>query len=611
MNSLTRGKTEREKRINIRDRPSLQYSPKPSFVQSSVYPLRSRSGSSNPSFSPPRDPDATIAANHSQTLDFQVTSGHPTKIDVSPDVSEVTPNPLLSKPINLSEQTNNPTSQQPKSSNTNRSGSSPARKLHEVFQREGQNQASEDRISSLVQSIEDEMLKSGVNVSLSQLKSHILQVREEYSKPDAATSSVEVNLEGAFVEVEDKPPHQELHAKPTAVNNPSKTQNWASLFKAQAPSKTMKLEHFPNMQQGKDAVVELDDSDVDSNSWDHCLIGYFLDGKMPYNLLCATARSVWKDNAPRSVKQIGACFFFEFRDEASKMQVLEGGPYFFSRRYLVLTDWKRMLVPTTKHPSSIPAWVKLHKLPLECWTASGFSRIASSIGRPIHVDEATAGKKRLDFARVCVEISANDDLPDEIVVRANGEAVTIRVEYQWLPPKCSECKVFGHKCLPKPAPTPTNPVESWQAVGNKIHISNKDPIIQHQVQMAMDLGGSTALDAVTRGVESSSLPPNPTVSSSSSDLLKADKGINQLDPSNIDEDGDSSEDYEDIMADALPSTKATEVQTHTPTFKQALLPQNATSSPTPSCPQSAGSNTKKNKNKKKGRFGRSGPPKGQ
>lgn len=61
----------------------------------------------------------------------------------------------------------------------------------------------------------------------------------------------------------------------------------------------------------------------DVTSWNHCLIGHFADGKMPYALLCATARSAWKENAPLSIKQIGACFFFEFKDDATKLQVLD------------------------------------------------------------------------------------------------------------------------------------------------------------------------------------------------------------------------------------------------------------------------------------------------
>lgn len=353
------------------------------------------------------------------------------------------------------------------------------------------------------------MHKSGVNVNLSQLKSHILQVREVHSNPEISSSGVKPNLEGVFVDVGCNSPLHEHPVEPK-ITAQTKPHNWASLFKAQAPSKSMRLQHFPELQKGKAAVIDLEDSDVDTNSWDNCLLGYFLDGKMPYNLLCATARSVWKENAPMSIKQIGTCYFFEFRDEACKLQVLEGGPYFFSRRYLVLTDWRRMLVPTTEHPPTIPAWVKLHKLPLECWTESSFSRIASSIGKPIHVDEATAGRKRLDFARVCVEISAKDELPEEIVVRANGETAAIRVEYQWLPPKCPECKVFGHKCRPKEVPVQRR--EEWQVIGRAA---------------ALNKGGISALEAVTKFV--------PITNDTSLGVIKSDAPLSDNDSEDLDE----------------------------------------------------------------------------
>lgn len=65
---------------------------------------------------------------------------------------------------------------------------------------------------------------------------------------------------------------------------------------------------------------------------------------MAFPLLAATACAVWKDCGKFTVKQLG-CYLFEFEDEASKLGVLEGGPYFFSRRYLALKEWKRMLVP--------------------------------------------------------------------------------------------------------------------------------------------------------------------------------------------------------------------------------------------------------------------------
>lgn len=229
---------------------------------------------------------------------------------------------------------------------------------------------------------------------------------------------------------------------------------------------------------------------------------------MPYALLRATAHIAWKDCAPVSIKQIGSCFFFEFKDEATKLKVLGGGPYFFSRRYLVLKEWRRMLIPSTVHPSSIPAWIKIHKLPLECWTEAGLSRIASTIGKPIHVDNATAKRQRLDFARVCVEIEAGDELPTEVQIKVNGDSVVVLIEYQWLPSSCTKCKIFGHltdscgskltsvpstsgtfgKVIVQEHTSPENanpPKEEWQVIGKAA---------------AMETGGRTALEAITKFV---------------------------------------------------------------------------------------------------------------
>jgi hypothetical protein len=97
-----------------------------------------------------------------------------------------------------------------------------------------------------------------------------------------------------------------------------------------------------------------------------------------------------------------------------------------------------------EHPSKIPVWVRFHNLPLECWTADSFSRIASAIGRPIHVDKATEKRHRISSARICIEIDAQCDLPDSVEIQVDSESVTVHVEYQFIPPKCSKCLVFGH-----------------------------------------------------------------------------------------------------------------------------------------------------------------------
>nr|GEX89695.1 hypothetical protein [Tanacetum cinerariifolium] len=56
---------------------------------------------------------------------------------------------------------------------------------------------------------------------------------------------------------------------------------------------------------------------------------------------------------------------------------------------------------------------------------------------------------RSSYARVMVELKANVELKDNIVVampkitRDNHYTCIVRVEYEWKPPRCSSCKVFG------------------------------------------------------------------------------------------------------------------------------------------------------------------------
>ena len=53
------------------------------------------------------------------------------------------------------------------------------------------------------------------------------------------------------------------------------------------------------------------------------------------------------------------------------------------------------------------------------------------------------------FAQICVEVDASVPLVDDFeveVLQVDGSSslVTIDVSYQWRPPVCEVCKVFGH-----------------------------------------------------------------------------------------------------------------------------------------------------------------------
>lgn len=62
--------------------------------------------------------------------------------------------------------------------------------------------------------------------------------------------------------------------------------------------------------------------------------------------------------------------------------------------------------------SSFLIWLKIWNIPLDFFSTDGISYIASGIGIPTCLDKATEERRRIDFARVCVEICHSDVLPD-------------------------------------------------------------------------------------------------------------------------------------------------------------------------------------------------------
>ncbi|GKF61705.1 high affinity nitrate transporter 2.6-like protein, partial [Tanacetum coccineum] len=85
----------------------------------------------------------------------------------------------------------------------------------------------------------------------------------------------------------------------------------------------------------------------------------------------------------------------------------------------------------------------------------GLSAIATKLGTPLMLDFYTSDMciqswGRSSYAIALIEIRADVELKDTIIVampKLVGEGFytcTIHVEYEWKPPRCACCKVFGH-----------------------------------------------------------------------------------------------------------------------------------------------------------------------
>ncbi|GJW39768.1 hypothetical protein Tco_0065613 [Tanacetum coccineum] len=124
---------------------------------------------------------------------------------------------------------------------------------------------------------------------------------------------------------------------------------------------------------------------------------------------------------------------------------------------LMLTKWSPNMVLSKDKVTRVPVWVKLHKVPVVAYSEDGLSLIATQIGNPIMLDAYTSSMcadewGRMGYARALVEVCAEKELKKEVVMaipniedeKQTHTLKTIQVDYEWKPPQCLECQVFGH-----------------------------------------------------------------------------------------------------------------------------------------------------------------------
>ncbi|GKA49953.1 RNA-directed DNA polymerase, eukaryota, reverse transcriptase zinc-binding domain protein [Tanacetum coccineum] len=110
------------------------------------------------------------------------------------------------------------------------------------------------------------------------------------------------------------------------------------------------------------------------------------------------------------------------------------------------------------NPLFIPIWVCVYNIPMELCNGSRIGKIMSGVGKPLLMDNMTKDRclkksSKLDFARVLVEVSANDDLPSSLEIaypplgNRPAKVGVLDVKYQWKPPLCTHCKTFGHSTV--------------------------------------------------------------------------------------------------------------------------------------------------------------------
>lgn len=160
---------------------------------------------------------------------------------------------------------------------------------------------------------------------------------------------------------------------------------------------------------------------------------------------------------------------------------------------LLLKRWEPGITFASLEPRKLPVWIKLRNVPSDMFHANGLSFIASRFGKPLFTDSMTATWKHLAFARVCVELEALKSLERSLtIILPYGKEIVIDAEYEFYPPRCFSCLVFGHsdaKCLQNRADNTSAPFNAGLKKQSKRDNGKKKVEAVHS-GVSQDLPGS-------------------------------------------------------------------------------------------------------------------------
>nr|GEX87745.1 hypothetical protein [Tanacetum cinerariifolium] len=111
-------------------------------------------------------------------------------------------------------------------------------------------------------------------------------------------------------------------------------------------------------------------------------------------------------------------FSFQFSSIDGLDAMLENGPWFIQNNLLILKKWHPDENLLKEDVSIVPVWVKLHGVHVTAFSEDGLSAIATKL------DNIVVAMPKI--SREC------------------HYTCNVRVEYEWKPPRCTYCKLYGH-----------------------------------------------------------------------------------------------------------------------------------------------------------------------
>lgn len=110
-------------------------------------------------------------------------------------------------------------------------------------------------------------------------------------------------------------------------------------------------------------------------------------------------------------------FIVQFSNVEGRAKMMDEGPCLFDNKPIVVKSWSIEVSLERDGLATVPIWIKLPGLRLHFWAPQMLSKTAIAMGKPFYTDMMTTKRSRLAYARICVEICLNADLPKYVMIK--------------------------------------------------------------------------------------------------------------------------------------------------------------------------------------------------
>ncbi|GKC75098.1 nucleotide-diphospho-sugar transferase [Tanacetum coccineum] len=182
-----------------------------------------------------------------------------------------------------------------------------------------------------------------------------------------------------------------------------------------------------------DVIISVESIRAISELFDNTVYGFFLGKMVAYPIVANYVRNTWGKYGlvKPMLNSYTRLFSFQFSSMDGLNAMLENGLWFIQNHPLILKKWNPNVDLLKEDVGNVPIWVKLHGVPVTAFSEDGLSG-------------------RSSYARAMIELQTDVELKYTIVVdmpKLAGDGFytcNVRVEYEWKPPRCACCKIFGH-----------------------------------------------------------------------------------------------------------------------------------------------------------------------